>query len=228
MIEYHPISAEDLSRIHQFGKQVLPGIFLGYALYAGRIWNGDIFVADIEELENLDAPEVQCRRLIAKEVITPKNGENVIFPIADGKVKLSRGDQVLRTSTFIRDHPGRGVEREDLRGESDGSSPLDSFPDDSEARNDFWSISGNYIDRHHVEPRVKLYVPKEESFPIPLRYIDVTRATSSTLDVLQERRINDYWNVDGSRYQSVAWTGFTQFSILNEKPPEGIHGAGSG
>ena len=60
MIEYHPISAEDLSRIHQFGKKFLPGIFLGYALYAGRIWKGDILVADIEELENLDAPEVQC------------------------------------------------------------------------------------------------------------------------------------------------------------------------
>ena len=34
--------------------------------------------------------------------------------------------------------------------------------DDSEARNDFWSIEGNYICRHHVEPRVNLYVLKEE------------------------------------------------------------------
>ena len=29
MAEYHPISAEDLSRLHQFGPKVLPGIFLG-------------------------------------------------------------------------------------------------------------------------------------------------------------------------------------------------------
>ena len=36
MAEYHPISAEDLSRLHQFGFQVLPGIFLGYALHALR------------------------------------------------------------------------------------------------------------------------------------------------------------------------------------------------
>ena len=35
MVEYHPISAEDLSRLHQFRPKVLPGIFLGYALYAG-------------------------------------------------------------------------------------------------------------------------------------------------------------------------------------------------
>ena len=34
MVEYHPISAKDQSRLHQFGAEVLPGIFLGYALYA--------------------------------------------------------------------------------------------------------------------------------------------------------------------------------------------------
>ena len=40
LVEYHPITAKDQSRIHQFGKKVLPGLFLGYALYAGRIWKG--------------------------------------------------------------------------------------------------------------------------------------------------------------------------------------------
>ena len=50
-----PISAKDQSRLHQFGAKVLSGIFLGYALYAGRIWKGDIMVADIEELEEMDA-----------------------------------------------------------------------------------------------------------------------------------------------------------------------------
>ena len=33
--EYYPISAKDQSRNHQFGKKVLPGLFLGYALDAG-------------------------------------------------------------------------------------------------------------------------------------------------------------------------------------------------
>ena len=35
MVEYHFIFANDLTRLHQFGPKVLPGIFLGYALYAG-------------------------------------------------------------------------------------------------------------------------------------------------------------------------------------------------
>ena len=36
MVEYHPISAKDLSRLHQFGPKVLPGMFLGYVLFARR------------------------------------------------------------------------------------------------------------------------------------------------------------------------------------------------
>ena len=35
LVEYHPVTAKDQSRIHQFGKKVLPRLFLGYALYAG-------------------------------------------------------------------------------------------------------------------------------------------------------------------------------------------------
>ena len=147
-------------------------------------------------------------------------GEKFIFPIADGTVKLSGGDQVLRTSTLFRENLDRGGEQANLQGESDGSSPplQDSSPDDGEARNDFWSISGNYICRHHVGPRVKLHVPREESFPIPLRYIDVTRATSTTLDVMLERRIDGYWNIEGNRDLSDSLTGFTRITVFHEKP----------
>ena len=35
MVEYLPVSAKDQSRIHQFGKKVLPGIFLGYEFITG-------------------------------------------------------------------------------------------------------------------------------------------------------------------------------------------------
>ena len=87
--------------------------------------------------------------------------------------------------------------------------------------NDFWSMSGNFIYRHHVEPRVKLYSPREESFPIPLKYIDVSRTTHTNLDVKQERWIDDYWNVDGSRDFSDSWTSFSQSFLLEEKPPNG-------
>ena len=190
LVEYHPRTAKDQSRIPQFGKKVLPGLFLGYVLYAGANWKGDVLFADLEELETMDASEIYSNRLNAKEVI---QGE-FIFPIADGRIKTPGRDQELRTSTLVRHRPIQGESNIDFLGESEGSlpQPQDSFPDTGEAINDFWSMSGNFIYRHHVEPRVKLYSSREESFPIPLRYIDVSRTTHTNLDVKQEKRIDDY------------------------------------
>ena len=77
-----------------------------------------------------------------------------------------------------------------------------------------------------MEPRVKLYVPREASFLSTLNYIDVTRAASSSLDVMLETNIDDYWNVDGDRELSDTWTGFNWFTILDEKPPDGFTWSG--
>ena len=79
LVECYPISANDQSRIHQFGKKVLPGIFLGCALYAGRMWKCGTLVADIEELETMDASEIYSKRLNAKEVIFHKGKGEFIF-----------------------------------------------------------------------------------------------------------------------------------------------------
>ena len=48
MVEYFPIPARDLARLHQLGEKVLPGIFFACALVAGEIWKGGVFVADID------------------------------------------------------------------------------------------------------------------------------------------------------------------------------------
>ena len=130
------------------------GLFLRYALYVGGIWKGDVLVADLEELETMDASEIYSKRLNAKEVILPKEKGEFIFPIADGRTKPPGGDQDLRTSTLIRQRPIQGESHIDFLGESEGSlpPPHDSFPDAGEAIHDFWSMSGNFIFRHHVEP----------------------------------------------------------------------------
>ena len=47
-------------------------------------------------------------------------------------------------------------------------------------------------------------MPKEESFPIPLKFFDVTRNTHASLDVLLEKLIEDYWNTDEDRELSDA------------------------
>ena len=47
-------------------RKVLLGLFLGYALYACGIWKGDMMVADIEELEAMDASEIYSKRTQCK------------------------------------------------------------------------------------------------------------------------------------------------------------------
>ena len=159
-----------------------------------------------------------------KEVIFPEENGKFIFPAANGRIQPLGGDQELRTPTLIREHPIRGESHRDFLGESKRSLPpplQDSFPDAGEAINDFWSMSGYFIYRHHVEPRVKLYSPRKESFRIPLQQIDVSRTAHTNLDVNQEKRIDDCWKIDGSRDLSDPWTSFSQFTLLEEIPPNG-------
>ena len=174
----------------------------------------------LKNLKKLDASDIYGRRLNAKEVLkTHKDGE-FVFPVADGSATLSRRDYEFREHTLRREFT---VKRENLSGESQGDweeSQSEETKNDAEARKYFWSIQGDHIYRQHIEPRVQLYVPQEESFPIPLKDIDVIRSTLTDLDVAQEKRIDDYWNVDGSRNRSDSWTGFTRFTLLNETPPK--------
>ena len=79
LFEYYPITAKDQSRIHQFGKKVLPSLFLGYALYAGGIWMGDVLIEDLEEVETMNASGVQrasTRRPVARTNRDGKNKKN--------------------------------------------------------------------------------------------------------------------------------------------------------
>ena len=119
MVEYHPTSPNDQSRIHQFGKTVLPGIFLGYELIAEGIWKGDVLtaddvlIADLEDLEKLDASNIYPLRINAKEVLIRQKDDEFIFPIADGTAKLSGRDNEFREPTPRREPT---VRSEDLSG----------------------------------------------------------------------------------------------------------------
>ena len=59
------------------------------------------------------------------------------------------------------------------------------------------------------------FTRREESVPIPLKYIDVSRTTHTNLDVMQESRIDDDWNIDGSRDLSDS-SGQVSLSSLYE------------
>ena len=142
--------------------------------------------------------------------------ENLVFQSQMDESKPLGGDQDLRTCTLILQRPIQGEGHVDFLAESEGSlsPPQDLFPDD------FWSMSGNFIYRHHFQSQTLLAERRIILF-FPLKYIDVSRTTCTNLEVKQEERIDDYWNVDGSRDLSDSWTGFTQFTPLEKKLPDG-------
>ena len=135
MVEYHPISAEDLSRSRQFGPKVLPGKILGYASHAGRrrvnrghwrmVEDGRIWTPRLK---------AQCKRSVNAK-------ERWKFHISQSQMEqtihFNKGSSRTRRGT------------RSFRGESDGT---ESSWYDGEAKRDFWSISGDFIYRHHQDP----------------------------------------------------------------------------
>ena len=63
----------DLLKFHQFGSTVLPETLLEYVWYAGRwSWEGILMVADLKQLNMMDATEFCYIKLNAKDMISPK------------------------------------------------------------------------------------------------------------------------------------------------------------
>ena len=173
LVEYIPTSERerDKARIHEFGKKVFPGIFQGYVLIAVVIWKGDILIADIEDLGKLDASEIYSRRLNAKEVLITKKMETLYF-------LWQMVQQNYQEETTNSKNPELTVRRESLSGESRDEREEfrpEERKDDAGIHREFWSIQRDFIYRHHIEPRVQFFVPREESIPIPLKNTDVTR-----------------------------------------------------
>ena len=60
-VKFHPVSSRDQGRVHQFGTEVLPGIFIGYALNAGGSWTDDPCTVDTEDLQTMPPCEVHAK-----------------------------------------------------------------------------------------------------------------------------------------------------------------------
>ena len=84
--------------------------------------------------------------------------------------KIVGGDQELRTSTLIRDHPIRGEDQRDFLGESEGSPPSppqDSYPDLSVYVDDI-KLAGK---KQNIDPMWKV-LNKEVDLGEPTSFLD--------------------------------------------------------
>ena len=197
-VEYHPSSPNDQARIHQFGKKLLPGILIGFELVAWENLERRYFDRRRGRFGKLDATDFYPRRINAE-------AHKKWWIRADGTATLLAGSCEPRT------HSGAGTDRE--------------------GRTNRWRWSPC---RHLVDPRWLQLSSSQwtSSFNSTCRrkkhsffweYIDVTSSTHTDLDVLQEKTIDDYWNVDSNRSLSDSWTGFSKFTRLKEKTSTEIH-----
>ena len=108
-----------------------------------------------DTVEKLDASEIYRRRINAKDVLISKK-----------RVKILSSKSQMEQQNCLEELM-ESENTEELQGNSERSQRTEA-KDDAEDRSGFLSIEGDFIYRHHVEPRVTLRLPKEESFPMPL------------------------------------------------------------
>ena len=95
MVEYHPISTKDQSSRHQFGQNVLSGIFIGCVLYVGvylerrHLGRGRWRAGKFGRVRN------SCSETQYKGGSHAKEGQEFDFPSGDGSVTLAGRDQVV-------------------------------------------------------------------------------------------------------------------------------------
>ena len=135
-------------------------------------------IADLEDLEILDASNIYLRRINAKEVLITQENDEFTKPTADGTAKLSVRDCEFRVPTPRLEQTVRieGLSGE-LEGEPGEPQPteagtycgsrisVEKFKANRKSLNRHkQQIQGVFIYCNHIAPRFQLFVPKEETF----------------------------------------------------------------
>ena len=197
-------------------------MFLGYALYAGGIWKGDILVADIEELETMDASKSTLEDSMQKRWYFPKKKKNLF------------SNRRWTNQTFWRrwgtENTHLGTASTNSRRKSHSFSWRIRRVSSTTSRlvsgcrwSDKWFLV--YVRKLHIPPsrwtQSQTLLAERGIIPYSTKIHWRIQNHSYEFGCQQEKRIDDYWNIDGSRDLSDSWTGFTQFTLLDEKAPDG-------
>ena len=148
--------------------------------------------------------------------------DKFIFLIADGTAKLAGRDYEIsrtRSKAGIYCKEWRSQWRTSRRIGNVSTGRINRWR---------WSLCRFLVDarRLHLSPSqwtssssLRAKVRKYSLFH--WKFIWDTRSTHTDLDVMQEIRIDDFWNVDSSRHLSNSWRGFTNITSSKRKPPKG-------
>ena len=107
----------------------------------------------------------------------------------------------------------------DLHGEAEESQPTESR-DDEEIPEDSWSIQGNFIYRHHIEPRIQLYVPERRITPYSTE--NTLMSSGQLIRFGRSTRKMNWWLLECRRKQkSVRFVdGFQKIYVIERNSSE--------
>ena len=198
-VECHPISAREQSILHQFGKTILPGIFLRYALIALDFGKEMLWLRIWKTWKSWTH-----QKFILEESTRKKNWYHKRKKNSYSQLQMAQ--QNCQEDTTNSENPHFGGNN--LQGAKTSVKNFEANQKVLNRQNQKMTLkpvptSGRFkVTSSHVitwNPRVQLYLPKGKTFPVPLKYIDVTRSTHTNLGVMKEKCIDDCRNVDSNR-----------------------------
>ena len=158
----------------------------------------------------LDASEIHARRVNAKAVMTPHKSEHSIFPFAEGTVKLSGRDHEFREPTLRREQPERSEDlgenfKDTRRGLNRPKRKMTLKPEMTFGQ---WKVTSFIVITSNLEFN-SCWKEKHSQY----HWSTLTwPGLHTTLDVMQESRIDDNWNIHGDRNLSEPWTRVSRSS----------------
>ena len=196
-VQYLPSRPDDKRRCHPFGEKFLHGLFIGYVQHEGGGWcHEEVLVIDWFEIENADQVfQIHPRKCHAEEVYPVKINNKFIFPAAD--VVLQQPDEPIpekkmRLTKKVRLKQLQECrERQAKEDEEEKENQRQQENMQDQHSEDYWTSTRDSLIRHHKTPRTQLFIPTEESSPIPLKYLDIHRSTDTSLNTLAEKYITD-------------------------------------
>ena len=156
-----------------------------------------------------------------KKSIDATKGEDFIFPVADGTAKLSGRDHECREPALSAEQPVEvkiSVEnfKANRKGFNRQKQKMTLKPGKTSGRS---KVTSSIVITLNLEFNSVCRKKKHSQFHWnTLMWPGLL--VLKNLDVLQEKRVDDHWNVDANRSLSDSWKGFTKFTLLKEKSPK--------
>ena len=144
---------------------MIEGIFMGYHQQCGGGWSGDLLVLDRETVEQVDnLHELYVKRIKAEEVIPVYKDDKrtkFILPLAEGLATQPGQDRrkEARDQRRVAREEDAEEERERVAEEAAQEEALKAQIKEPRLSNqdDFWSLNGYALKRHHPNGRFKIF-----------------------------------------------------------------------